>query len=274
LRIQPSPTRPYGFLEICGAIATFFLFAVQCTWTPEVKTPIHQSEKGNVTLQTSGDFKIAPQHPQVLSESLIKQILQGISQIQERGILQELFISDPKLSPVFSPSQIEFLTPHLAEAFSKATSEELITFRSLGNDEEGVTQVTGTVAVFSPTIFFLMLQSPGHSSKMGSSSRNLQKHTTLMFSQNDAMLQPKDVHRFMKISGKNVGIAIDYAVLNQKTGSQDTVIERRPGPSITTSQPEKTSPEMNTLQEQLQDLQKQVEEQAEEIQRLQQTGPQ
>ena len=78
----------------------------------------------------------------------------------------------------------------------------------------------------------------------------------------------------MKIFAKDVGIAIDYAVLNQKAGSQDTVIERRPSPSITTSQPGKTSPEMNTLQEQLQDLQKQVEEQAEEIQRLQQTGPQ
>ncbi len=88
------------------------------------------------------------------------------------------------------------------------------------------------------------------------------------------MLPPKDVHRFMKISPKDVGIAIDYTALNQNTGSQNTVIERRPSPSITTSQPEKTSLEMNTLQEQLQNLQKQVEEQAEKIQRLQQTGPQ
>jgi len=217
---------------------------------------------------------MSPQHPQVLSESLIKQILQGISQIQERGILQELFISDPKLSPVFSPSQIKFLTPHLAEAFSKATSEELITFRSLGNDEEGVTQVTGAVAVFSPNIFFLILQSPGHLSKMGSSSQNFQKLTTLMFSQKDAMLEQKDVHQFIKISPKDVGIAIDYAGLNSKRGSQYKVEERKPNPSITTSKPKTTSPEMNSLQEQLKDLQRQVEEQAEEIQRLQQTGPQ
>jgi len=269
-------TPAFVSLKYCGTIVTFLLLLAQCTWTPEVQTPIHNSEKGNVGLQTSSAFKILPQHPLVLSESLIKQILQGVSQIQEQGILQELFFSDPNPSPVFSRTQIEFLTPYLVDAFAKATAEELIIFRSLGN-KEGATQVSGTVAVFSPTIFFLTLHNtanyPGNPSKMASSSRNLPKQTSLMFSQKQAMLQPEDAQRLMKISLKDLWIAIDYAALNTVIESEHKVEERRPSAPIAIPQSEKTQPGMNTLQEQLQDLRKKVDDQAEEIRRLQQTAP-
>jgi hypothetical protein len=259
----------YFFLKLCGIIAFFFFITVQCTWTPEVQTPIHTSEEGSVALKTSSNFQTPPRHPQVFSQPLIKQILQGISQSQDHGLLQEIFLSGPKSSPVFSNTQIEFLTPHLVDAFSKATSEELITFQYRGQEEEKV-QVSGVVAAFPPTIFFLTLQNPEHSTIKGTSSGNLQKSTTLIFSQKDAMLQRKDVHSFMKTSPKEAWIAIDYAVLN--TESQDThkTKEKEPDSSITTSKPEETLPEVNSLEEQLQELRKKVDAQAEKIQQLQQ----
>ncbi len=248
-----------------------FLSTIHCAWTPEVKTLIHSSEEGSVILQTSSTLNIPPQHPQVLSESLIKQILQGISQSQESGILQELFLSDSQQFPVFSRPQIDFLAPHLVEAFSKATSEELITFRSPG-DEEGATRVSGTVAVFSPTVFFLTLQNPGNypgnPSKMTSSSRNLQKHTTLMFSKKQAILQPEEGKRLMTISPRHLWIAIDYAAFGPLLESEQKDKKQRTIPPITNPQIKNAQSGMNTLQEQLQNLRKRVDEQAEEIRPL------
>ncbi|TFG64687.1 MAG: hypothetical protein E4H32_02695 [Nitrospirales bacterium] len=261
-------------LQFCGTIVTVLL-AVQCTWTPEVKTLIHQSEVGNITLQTFSEFQVPPQHPHVLRESLIRQILQGITHTQENGLLQELLISDSKPSPVFSPAQIAFLTPHLVDAFSKATAEELITFRNLGT-KVGETQVSGTVAVFSPSIFLLTIQNfgeySGNHSKMASSSRNLQRHTTLMFSPEQAALNLKEAQHFMKMSSQDSWIAINYADLVPFRGNTQEEAPR-PTTPIPSPQSEVTQPGMNTLEEQLQELRKKVDEQAEEIQRLQQATP-
>jgi hypothetical protein len=262
------------FLKFCGMIVTLLL-TVQCTWTPEVETLIHQSEEGNITLQTSSDFQVPPQHPHILPASLIKQILQGITQTQEKGILQELFISDPKPSPVFTPAQVAFLTRHLVDAFSKATSEEIITFRGLKH-EEGAIQARGTVALFPPAIFLLTIQSldeyRGTPSKMASSSRNLQRHTTLRFSQEHAVLNPKEAQRFMKMSSHESWIAINYADLVPLR--ENTQEERsRPITPVPSPQSEETQPGKKTLEEQLHELQKKVDEQAEKIQRLQQAPP-
>jgi hypothetical protein len=168
------------------------------------------------------------------------------------------------------------LTPYLVDAFAKATAEELIIFRSLGN-KEGATQVSGTVAVFSPTIFFLTLHNTanyrGNPSKMTSSSRKLPKQTTLTFSQKQAMLQPEDAQRLMKIPPKALWIAIDYAALNPVMESEHKAKEKSPSGLIATPQSEKIQPGMTTLQEQLQDLREKVDDQAEEIRRLQQTAP-
>ncbi len=262
-----------SFLKLCGTITTFLLFTIQCTWTPEVKTPIYSGEEGNVGLQTSSDFKRPPQHPAELSESLIKQILEGISQTQERGILQELYISDAIASPVFSPTQIKFLVPHLAEAFSQATSEELITFRSSGN-EEGSQQIRGTLAVFSPTIILLTLQQTGNYqrnlSKTTSSSRNLQSSLSLTYSEKQAIVEPEEAKRFMAIPSKVSWIAINYESTNLRRPTENyqekdqlVPIQRTPSPPL----------DLNSLREQVEGLQKTVDEQAEEIQRLQETTP-
>lgn len=251
------------------------MLTVQCTWTPEVETLIHQSEEGNITLQTSGDFKVPPQHPHVFNESLIKQVLQGIIYTQEKGILQELLIADPNPSPLFSSEQIDFLTPHLVNAFSKATAEELVTFRGL-TLKKGATQIKGTVALFPPTIFLVAIQPleeyPGNSSKMAASSRKLQQRTTIMFSQEDTVLNPKEAQGFMKMSSHDSWVAINYADLSPlRRNAQEE--PSRPTTSVPSTQSEETQTEKKSLEEQLHDLQEKVDEQAEKIQRLQQATP-
>jgi|GEM_PF-2044534 len=266
-----------SFLKFCGTAAlsfSFFILISQCTWTPEVETPIHHSQQGRIVLQTSSALNAPPKHPQILSESLITQILQGITKTQERGMLQELFTSNPAPRQAFSPAQIDFLAPQLVNAFSQATAEEIVTFQCTG-DNEGASQVSGTVAAFSPAIFFLTLKNPedyqGNPSKIASSSRNLQKPTTLLFSEKQAILPPEEAHRLRKTSAKDSWIAINYATTSPATESDPE--EARSTPPIASPESEKSQPAKNSLQEQLRDLRERVDEQAEEIQRLQQAAP-
>lgn len=76
----------------------------------------------------------------------------------------------------------------------------------------------------------------------------------------------------MKMSSQDSWIAINYADLVPFRGNTQ---EEGPRPTtpIPNPQSEVTQPGMNTLEEQLQELRKKVDEQAEEIQRLQQATP-
>jgi len=269
------PPQRYAFLKLCGTIATCLLLTIQCSWTPEVETLVHNSQQGRIVLQTSSTLHIPPKHPHAISASLIKQILGGISKTEEMGILQELFFSPSTQRPVFSQAQIEFLTPQLVEAFSQATPEELIVFRAV-EDEKGGIRVKGTVAMFSPAIFFLTLQNlkshPGNSAKIASSSRNLQKKATLIFSKKDAVLQRKDAERFMTVSPKYSWIAINYAALSPAIEENQEEEQEQAFPR--TNRPSGKSPtDMDPIQKQLQDLRNTVEEQAEKIRQLQEETP-
>ena len=191
----------FRFLKSCGAIIGVLFLTIQCSWTPEVQTPIHNSQTGIVFLQTSEAFKARPQHPQDLSPTLIKQILKGLSHREEHGLLQELFISNPKITPVFSTGQIEFLTPYLVEAFRKVTSEELIGFQ-LAEEETNGHNLSGTMSLFSPSTFFFTIQHRGDTSgipsKASVSTRNLRHQTTLTFSDKHASLSFEEASRFIK----------------------------------------------------------------------------
>ena len=68
---------------------------IQCSWTPDVETLLYQSEEGTIALQTTKNFKAAPKHPAWISDSLIQEMLGGLTQTQESGLLQEIFSGSP-----------------------------------------------------------------------------------------------------------------------------------------------------------------------------------
>ena len=113
---------------------------------------LYQSEEGTIALQTTKTFKVAPKHPAWISDSLIQEMLGGITQTQESGLLQQIFSGSSPQLPVFSPSQIRFLGPHLASALSKATPEELVSFICTDTNENS-SVVKGTVADF-PSYYY------------------------------------------------------------------------------------------------------------------------
>jgi len=169
--------KQFAFNKRWLIVAAIGIFNLQCSWTPEVETVLHNRPNGFISLQTTHVLKNAPKHPTSIPESLITKILRGITKSQEGGMLQQILLSAPPAVQVFSPSQIAFLAPHLSMALSNATSEEIIHFRCAVSNELPA-PIQGVVAVFPPTNFLLILkdaqESSGMPSKLQNSSRKLQ----------------------------------------------------------------------------------------------------
>jgi len=257
-------------------VAVLGIFNLQCSWTPEIETILHDRDDCFISLKTTRALKVTPKHPASISEPLITKIFMEITKSQEEGMLQQLLGSAPTTVPAFSPSQIEVLAPHVSMALSKATPEEIIHFRCLATDEQA-SLVQGTVAVFSPTYLFLTLtdakESSGIPSKIQNSSRRLQTTTSLSFPQDKALLKGEDIQSFMVIPTSYHWIIINYQQLEPlNTNIQGNQPYKFDTP--TPSDKKGESPrEMDSLNEQLNDLRRKVDQQAEEIRRLKQTAP-
>jgi hypothetical protein len=268
--------KQFAFTKRWLIVAAIGIFNLQCSWTPEVETVLHNSPNGFISLQTTHALKIAPKHPSSIPESLITKILKGITKSQEGGMLQQILLSAPPAVPVFSSSQIAFLAPHLSMALSKATPEEIIHFRCTVTDEQP-SLIQGTVAIFPPTNLLLTLrdaqESSGMPSKLQNSSRKLQTTTSLTFSQEEAFKQGEELQAFMAIPSTSHGIVINYQRLPPSNQNNQENQPNKHGTQITGDQKDGSPLEMDALNEQLRDLRKKVDQQTEEIQRLKQTAP-
>jgi hypothetical protein len=259
-----------GSWMIAAGIGTVTL---QCSWTPNVETILYDKPDGHIALQTGAMLKIAPKHPSWISENQIKIVLGGVTKIQETGMLQQLLLNALQPVPAFSPSQIEFLAPHLSAALSKATPEEIVFFKSPATDESS-TLIEGTISVFPPTYLLLTLTEP---TKTPYSSRKFQHTTSLAFSQEEAVVKHENVKTFMAIPATAQGILINFQKVSPPRAVEFSNPSQPPTPQGVQNildEKQKTFLEIKRLQEQLQDLQRRVDQQTKELHRLQQAAPQ
>lgn len=263
---------PIGLTGRCLIVATLTTFNLQCSWTPEVETVLQDGPECIISLKTSHTLKKIPRHPVLLSESLIAKILKGIAISQEEGILQQLLLSTHHPVPAFSPSQIDFLAHYISMAFSQVTPEEIIHFKCPPTDEQFF-PVQGTLAVFPPSSLLVTLKDlilhPAVSPKRQYSSRKVQA-TSLTFSYHEAVIRTEEVQAFMTIPSTYHTIAINYQSLEPPSNPNNRENQlTQPGPRTTPNKKTEPSMTMDSLNSQLRDLQKIVDQQAEEIRRLQ-----
>ncbi len=268
--------KPIEFTRRCLIIATLTAFNLQCSWTPEVETVLYEGPECVISLKTSDALKQAPKHPAFLSESLIAKILKGMTISQEEGILQQLLL--PTHHPVlaFSPSQIDFLAPHVSMAFSQVTPEEIIHFKCPPTNEQSF-PIQGMLAVFPPSSLLLTLENlklySGVSPKMQNSPQKLQP-TSLVFSHQEAIIRPEEVQAFMAIPSTYHRIAINYQSLESLNQISKENQPTQPGTQPTPHKNTEAPLTIDSLNSQLRDLQKIVDQQAEEIRRLQDSSAQ
>lgn len=240
-----------------------------CSWTPEVNTPIHHSQRGSVKLQTTDSFEQAPTHPITLSPSLLEEVLGSITKSQEQGIVQDFLMGSAPQQPVFSRAQIAFLSPHLVSALSQATPDELVAFTCSSGEDHGL-PLKGTLAAFAPSILVIALNKDPRSlskpKKQANPSGYFQGYHSLHFSKNGAVLEPEKAQQLMTVPSSSGWIAVDLARLDH---SPTTTPEPPPSPhSLSTEDPASQS-----LEKQVEELRQKIEEQDREIQRLQQSHP-
>ncbi len=268
--------KPLGFTKRCLIIATLAIFNLQCSWTPEVETVLYKGPECVISLKTSHALKQAPKHPAFLSESLIAKILNGMTISQEEGILQQLLLSKHHPVPAFSSSQIDFLAPHVSMAFSQVTPEEVIHFKCPPTNEQHI-PIQGMLAVFPPSSLLLTLENfklyPGGSPKMQNTSQKLQP-TSLVFSYQESIIRAEEAQNFMTIPSTSHGIAINYQSLDSLNPISKENQLTQPGVQIPPHKNTEAPLTIDSLNSQLRDLQKIVDQQAEEIRRLQDTSAQ
>lgn len=271
-----GPFKLLRFTKRCLIISTLAIFNLQCSWTPEVETVFYEGPDCVISLKTSHALKQAPKHPAFLSESLIAKILNGMTISQEEGILQQLLLSKHHPVPAFSPSQIDFLAPHVSMAFSQVTPEEVIHFKCPPTNEQHI-PIQGMLAVFPPSFLLLTLENfkpyPGESPKMQNTSPKLQP-TSLVFSYQESIRRAEEAQNFMTIPSTSHGITINYQSLDSLNPISKENQLTQPGVQITPHKNTEAPLTIDSLNSQLRDLQKIVDQQAEEIRRLQDTSAQ
>ncbi len=98
-----------------------------CLGPPRIETSIYEGPKGSVVLRTVSEASYHPSHPVDVSVETFEKVLTGIHYRRSPGRwLQRLLDSGAKSSPLLSPDQVAFWTPHLRRAFLQVTAEEQV----------------------------------------------------------------------------------------------------------------------------------------------------
>lgn len=267
-------SRLYSFLKLSGPIAISCVCTIQCSWTPEIETSLHHSQEGTISLQTTQAFKIPPQHPTSISDSSIQEILEGISQTQESGLLQQLLSGPAAKQQIFSPSQVRFLAPQLALAFSQATPDELVSFTCAATDENS-SIIRGTVAIFPSSLFLITVKNSQNSlvvhNKGENSSGLLQENVSMEFSKTEVVLPREEAMAYMTLPSNSNWIAINFAQLGTSALHTSQPQPTQSNTPIPSNLEVSDSVENESVKEQLRELRRKVEEQTKEIKRLEQT---
>ena len=180
------------FFGILGVGVLAFPFMGGCTWTPTVNTPIFSGSEGSIFLTTVQEETLRSNHPVTLDSSTLSTILKGIHIQQHSGILQQLISGEDQPTRVLSDAQVNFLAPHLLEAFAQVTAEEFVSFNLSSPGEraiEGYLYKQGTLLIF--TIGNPSRPNPRASQSKGSTSRSTQtifQEPTLTFEPEEALL--------------------------------------------------------------------------------------
>lgn len=253
------------------------LIQIQCTWTPEIATPIFSNERVTVNLRTFPNFHKPPVHPANLPSPLLENIFSGLKYTQEAGILQELLNSPSSKSfPVFSKAQIAFLAPHISLALAQATQEEFVDF-SCTPTEASETWIKGSMGVFDSQILFLTIaiskSQPGAHPTRSSQQNALQDKGTLSFMMQEAIIPREKIQYLMNLQQHPYWIAVDLKTLLSGPAHDEGTDNINAHPKKNPESNNDEDPRIQKLEEKMNRLLEKIEEQHNEIQRLQGGSP-
>ena len=282
-------------------------FTVGCLWTPQIETELHNSSRGIVSLRTLADDSLPTDHPVIISPTTMEQILRGAHTFRDPRLIEGLITDDDKPKRLFSQSQIAFLAPLLTSALGQATPEENVFFQCSA-EFEGAPPIEGSILVHDSTLFFTWSESLSKPKVLAKQHRQPgmlmdpsmpQGHMITFFPQEAIRVENQSTNHYSKQLGENT-LAIDYQLLaglpksvfeipelqddddesktqhvggnNDEPGSAEVQSQEKPTTAGTPDTSEASS-DIRALREQMEQLQKEVDKQQEELERLKKDKP-
>ncbi len=121
----------HSSLTLALSLLTMSCLAMGCAG-PRPTTPIHEAPLGSVFLENVSDNSSQAAHPIKLSETTVADILRGVHTKEKSGLLLLLgkALKSTNLNDIrtFSEDDIAFLTPHIATALAQATPNQRVGF--------------------------------------------------------------------------------------------------------------------------------------------------
>ncbi|MBX3303021.1 MAG: hypothetical protein KF693_12475 [Nitrospira sp.] len=271
--------------------------AVGCTASrPSIS--IHEAALGNVFLEHVSDKSFQAAHPIKLSETTIADILRGVHTKEKTGLVLLLgkALKSTTLNDIrtFSEDDIAYLAPHITTALAQATPHQRVGFhvysapeisqQPKGNHNRGTT--SGYLFADGLSLHFTLTQYRYHP---GKKSTSVQKEPRPLPDTDglrdrevtflpEAAVRP-DIYDRSSWIGKSQdrSLAIDYQLLTKILTAPpprpSSTAQQHPAapPATAASQPnpvQSSDADIRAFKEDLKALQKKVDEQSAELQRL------
>ncbi|UCE64182.1 MAG: hypothetical protein JSU59_03290 [Nitrospirota bacterium] len=297
------------FKTTCLVVFLGFLVSIgACSWTPQIETELHNSSQGIVLLRTIEDSSLRANHPVDIKTTTMEQILRGAHTFRDPRLIEGLITDDDKPKRLFSPTQIGFLAPLLSSALAQATQEEEVLFQCT-SDYEGAPPIKGNILVHDSTLYFRWKESLSKPNVLAKQHRRTtglmdpsmpQGHMITFFPNEAIRVQDDSTKYYLKRLGENT-LAIDYVVLaglpkavfdipelqeedGESTAKEDSPkSEDQPSAGVRTSEnpttadtsetPSDANSDIRALREQMEQLQREVDQQQEELDRIKKDQP-
>lgn len=248
-----------------------------CLGTPRVETSIYEGPEGAVLLKTVPDESRAASHPANLSRHTLETVLRGIHYRESGRFLQNLVNRDAAPTPLFSPSEIKFLAPHLQHAFSQVTREESVIIRMPAPSSSDVQNIIGSLSVKENKlhiIFTFSNRGPFTQTKSKVTVSDPREFTspTLVFLPKDAVTKDSESPWYKGTQNPH-RLIIDLAKLAslpQDAAHPHVAPDAIPSATATPTQKlERSSPsDANDLLQEIRSLRRELSKQKQEIERL------
>jgi len=257
------------------------LFFGGCMGPPPIETSVYEGPQGSVVLRTVPDASYRPSHPAHVSVETFERVLTGIHYRRSPARwLQQLMDSGTKSSPLLSPTQVAFWSPHIRRAFLQVTPEERVFIRIPLQSASEFQSLTGNLA-FKENELHMALTLSGLAGQGPRSKTRPRPPESMGVTRPTVTFLPKSAVKTSWDEGTGTNLTIDMAFLATLDGSgskdspttsstPDAAPPQVAPPAIPPDRPiiQLETPPSEALMKEIRALRRELSRQQQEIERL------
>jgi len=119
---------------------------------------IAQNSKGSVYLEEVPDWAFEASHPAVIDQVTMAKALRGVYSDNTQSGSSQMSAGGGKPMRIFSDEDVDFLTPLLTLALSKAKPEQLVSFRTSSSAGSGSEPAAGSIYLQKGSLYVTITQ--------------------------------------------------------------------------------------------------------------------